>query len=248
MGLRTSIIAVVVAVGLGAVGWAGYKSFQSNSFLVLRQVDVVGNHLVAKAAILEKAGLELGVKLPSVSVGNVENSLLTLPGVGEVEVRRIFPSRIEIRVREKEPVAMGYAKGWYGLAPDGTQISGLDWGESDLPVVDGFASLDSTRRIALGGFLEAAKETYPTLYSNFSQLTMRGNVFEIILRDGRLKLLLGMEPDSAIASTGPKGVNIDANKSLNSLELLQALMQQQSSALEPGKTVDLRVEGYAYVH
>lgn len=238
---RNLVVVSVVAGGLGAAGYAGYQAFEHNGFLVLRQVDVVGNHLLGKETILEKAGLELGVKLTSVAVGNVEASLISLPGVDKVDVRRIFPSRIEIRVKEKEPVAMGFAKGWYGLTPDGMRIGGLDWSESDLPVVDGFAALDSTRRAALGAFLEAAKRAYPALYSNFSQLTMRGggDAVEIILRDGRLKVLVGLDAGNIN--------NTDANKSLSSLEFLQALMRQQGAALEAGKTVDLRVEGYAYV-
>ena len=38
-----------------------------------------------------------------------------------------------------------------------------------------------------------------------------------------------------------------ANNPLNSLEFLRALIAQQGASLEAGKTVDLRVEGYAYV-
>ncbi len=53
---------------------------------------------------------------------------------------------------------------------------------------------------------------------------------EVVLRDGRLKVLIEM-----------------GNKSLSSMEFLQALLNQQKGSLEPGKTVDLRVEGYAYV-
>lgn len=253
--LRVSLIAAAVLSGLGAAGWAGYRAFEHNGFLALRRVDVIGNSLLAKAEILEKAGLELGVKLPSVPVKRVEASLRSMPGLGDVEVRRIFPSRIEIRVKEKDPVAMGYARGWYGLAPDGSRIAGLDWAESDLPVVDGFAGLDSSERAAIGGFLDAAKRGYPELYANFSQLALRGgDEAEIVLRDGRLKLLLELSP-------GPKGGNLRGgnmrpavnatnsmgNKSLNSLEFLQALMRQQGAALASGKTVDLRVEGYAFV-
>jgi hypothetical protein len=37
------------------------------------------------------------------------------------------------------------------------------------------------------------------------------------------------------------------NKSLTSLEFLQAMLKRHKAALEPGRTVDLRVEGYAYV-
>lgn len=143
---------------------------------------------------------------------------------------------------------MGFAKGWHGLAPDGSRIAGLDWAASDLPVVDGFAALDSAARAALGGFLDLAKRNQPGIYANFSQLALRGgDEVEIILRDGRLKVLLELpEPDGS-RRPGAKATNSASNKSLNSLEFLQALVRQQGSSLQPGKTVDLRVEGFAYV-
>jgi cell division protein FtsQ len=250
--MRTLILASLVTGGLGAAGVMGWRAFQNHGFLALREVEVSGNSLVSKADILEKAGLELGVKLPSIPVAAVEASLRTLPGVGEVEVRRMFPSRIEIRVREKEPVAMGRARGWYGLAPDGSRIAGIDWGQSDLPVVEGFAALDSSSRAALGGFLAGAKRSYPDLYANFSQLSLRRpDGLEIVMRDGRLKVLLALDPraleaGSARAAAGKK-TSRDANKSLNSLEFLRALIAQQGAELVDGGTVDLRVEGYAYV-
>jgi cell division protein FtsQ len=218
---------------------------ESRGVLALRQVDVVGNRLVDKAAVLEKAGLELGVKLPFIKVAAVESSLRDLPGVGRVEVKRMYPSRIEIRIIEKEPVAMGYARGWHGLASDGSRIAGLDWNRSDLPVVDGFAALDAAACAALGAFLDGARRDHPELFANFSQLSFRApdNV-EIILRDRRLKVLLALGPPAAKA---PKIATGKADKSLISLEFLRALQDQQAAALEPGRTVDLRVEGFAYV-
>jgi hypothetical protein len=250
--VRTLILGCLIIGGLGAAGFAGWRSFQSNGFLALREVDVTGNKRVSKAAILEKAGLELGVKLPSIAVGNVEASLRSLPGVGQVSVRRMFPSRIEIRIEEKEPVAMGHARGWYGLAPDGSRMSGLDWAQSDLPVVDGFAALDSSSRAALGAFLDGARSGYPELYANFSQLSLRGrDGLEIFLRDGSLKVLVGLDPKvpgAGVPRSGDgKKTNRMANNPLNSLEFLSALIAQQGSSLEAGKTVDLRVDGYAYV-
>ncbi|MEO6097489.1 MAG: FtsQ-type POTRA domain-containing protein [Fibrobacteria bacterium] len=250
--VRTLILASLVTGGLGAAGVLGWRAFQSHGFLALREVVISGTSWVSKADILEKAGLELGVKLPSIPVSAVEASLRTLPGVGQVEVRRMFPSRIEIRIHEKEPVAMGRARGWYGLARDGSRMVGIDWVQSDLPVVEGFAALDSSSRAALGGFLAGAKQGFPDLYANFSQLSLRGpEELEIVMRDGRLKVLLTLDPrdleaDGARASAAKK-TSLNANKSLNSLEFLRALIAQQGADLNDGGTVDLRVEGYAYV-
>lgn len=242
--LRVGLGAILVTAIIGAAGWAGWRAFEAHDLLALREVEVVGNSRVNKAAILEKAGFELGEKLPLIKLAAAESSVRSLPGVGEVEVRRMYPSRIEIRVKEKQPVAMGYARRWYGLAPDGSALPGLDWGRSDLPVIDGFGSLDSSARAALGRFLEDARARYPDLYANFSQMSPRGgDGVEIILRDRKLKVLLPLERNASGGNFATSG----SNKSLISLEFLRALQQQQGSALEPGKTVDLRVEGFAYV-
>jgi cell division septal protein FtsQ len=242
--LRLIVGAALITVALCAAGWAGWRAFENHGLLALRDVEVVGNTRVAKSAILAKAGLELGEKLPLIKVAAAESSVRSLPGVGEVEVRRMYPSRIEIRVKEKQPVAMGYARGWYGMAPDGTTLPGLDWGRSDLPVVDGFAGLDAGVRAALGRFLEGARAEYPDLYANFSQLAPRGSDgMEIILRDRKLKVLLPLERTAGRR----KSATSESNKSLISLEFLRALQEQQAASLEPGRTVDLRVEGFAYV-
>lgn len=254
--LRSLVAAALVLAALGGGGLAAYKAFDHTGFLVLREVRVEGNRLWDRKDILEKAGIELGMRLPMIPVAKAESSLLSLPGVAGVEVRRIYPSRLDIRVTEHVPVACGYSRGWRGLAPDGSTLPGLDPGDSDLPVVDGFSGMGQERRALLGAFLEAVRKEYPALYANFSQLSFRGRPLsfrgrptsfrgepsgprgqpsgpaelEIVLRDGRLKVLVEI-----------------GNKSLSSLEFLQAMMRQQKGSLEPGKTVDLRVEGYAYV-
>lgn len=240
--LRTLLVAALAIAALGGGGLAAYKALDRTGFLVLREVRVEGNRLWDRKAILEKAGIELGMKLPMIPVDKAEAAVRALPGVAGVEVRRIYPSRLDISVIEHAPVACGYSKGWRGLAPDGTLLPGLDPRDSDLPVVDGFAGMGPERRAQLGGFLEAVRKDYPEMYANFSQLSFsrkasrqRGKPsgsadLEIVLRDGRLKLLVGI-----------------GNKSLSSLEFLQAMMRRHKGLLEPGKTVDLRVEGYAYV-
>ncbi|HLP39978.1 MAG TPA: FtsQ-type POTRA domain-containing protein [Fibrobacteria bacterium] len=236
------MIAGLVVTVLGGAGAVAWRAFENTGLLMLREVEVEGNRLWDRKAILEKAGLELGMKLPLVPVKKVEEALRSLPGVADVEVSRIYPSRLEIRLIEQAPVALGFAKGWKGLSPDGAAIPGLDLRDSDLPVVDNFASLGPARRGELGAFLESVRREHPSLFEGFSQVTVLGRPrslregggapadLEIVLRDGRLKVLVEM-----------------GNKSLASMEFLKALMRRREGALEPGRTVDLRVEGYAYV-
>ena len=224
--------AITTATGaLLACCVAAYRAFEGNGFLMLKKIEVTGNRAWDRSQILEKAGLELGVKLPGAPVARAEMALKNLPGISDAKVERVFPSGVRIRVTEKFPVAMGYAGGWHGLAADGSRIPGLARENSDLPVLEGFAALDSLTLSRLGGFLESVKSGYPSLYAGFSQISvLNGDDVEVFLRDGRLKAILSM-----------------GDKSLNSLEFLQTLIRRKSADLEAGKTVDLRVEGYAYV-
>lgn len=255
--VRGLMVLVLAVAAVGGGGWAAWRAFEGSSLLILRDVAVEGNRLHDRKAVLERAGLELGMKLPLIRAGKVEDALRALPGVADVDVTRKWPSGLSIRITEQQPVACGYSRGWKGLAPDGSTLPGLAKDAADLPVIDGFASLGEARRAELGAFLEAARREYPSLYAGFSQLTVLGQPaarpvparkdasrgppeaapkplvpadLEIVLRDGHLKVQIEM-----------------GNKSLTSLEFLQTLMRRQGAALEGGRTVDLRVEGYAYV-
>lgn len=233
--LRALAILALAVAALGGGGLMGWRAFEGTGFLALREVQVEGNRVWDRKAILEKAGVELGAKLPFVPARKIEAALGALPGVASAEVSREWPSRLLIRVREQQPVACGYSRGWKGLAPDGTLLPGVAKDAADLPVIDGFSTLGEARRAELGAFLEAARREYPSLYANFSQLCVlkrpeaRGigaapAEVEIVLRDGRFKVLADL-----------------GNKSLSSLEFLQALMRRESAALESGRSVDLRV-------
>jgi hypothetical protein len=242
--LRTAAFLALLAAALGGGGLLAWRAFDSAGFLALREIAVEGNRVWDRKAILKTAGLELGLKLPLIPARKVEAALRGLPGVAAAEVRREWPSRLVIRVTEQQPVACGYSRGWKGLAPDGSLLPGLPGDAADLPVIDGFASLGEARRAELGAFLEAARRDYPSLYAGFSQLSVINRPqrpqragagaapaeVEIVLRDGRLKVLADL-----------------GNKSLTSLEFLQALLRREAAALEAGSSVDLRVEGYAYV-
>jgi len=228
--LRSLCILALACGSLGAGSWAAWRAYEDNGFLALQEVSVTGNRLWDRAALIEKAGVDLGVKLPSMRVSAIESSLRSLPGLADVEVRRILPSRLEIRVSEMEPVAMGFDKGWRGLAPDGSELPGLDPEGSEVPIIERLGALRAEERKGLAGFLESARKAHPELYRGFSRIALKGGEASIEVRGRRKKLLFDL-----------------SNKSLNSLEILQALISRHEVAWEKPGTVDLRVEGYAYV-
>ena len=236
--------ASLVTGGLGAAGWAGWRAFENNGFLAFARWTWWATSWWARPPYWRRPAWSWAPNLPPVPVGSVEASLHSLPGVDEVDVQAYLP------VAHRDP-RKGKGTRGHGISP----AAGTDWrpmvraspawiGADRICPWWRFAGLDSSARAALGGFLESARARYPDLYANFSQMSPRGiDGVEIILRDRKLKVLLPLER----AASGGNFATSGSNKSLISLEFLRALQQQQAASLESGKTVDLRVEGFAYV-
>lgn len=70
------------------------------------QIDVSGLSRLDRAELLEAAGLRLGVNVFARAPEEIRGRLLRHPWILSAEVQRRLPSRIEITVREREPVAL----------------------------------------------------------------------------------------------------------------------------------------------
>jgi hypothetical protein len=93
---------------------------------------------------------------------------------------------------------------------------------------------DLTRRTAVrtAAWLAGVRTRHPDVFAGFSQVSPRGTSGEadVYWRDGRIRLRV----DCAVDGDG-------------SLGYLTELMRREQSGWAEGATVDLRVEGYAYV-
>ncbi len=233
--IRYSVKWIVMLIGLPTLliigGWKVMQFYQQSNWLVLRSIEVEGNHNLSREKILENSGLELGVHLFPFNTKSYEQRLDSLPWIKHAQVIRSFPHKLKIIVEEKIPIAMGFEHHGEGLSAEGVLLPDLHYNAFDLPIIDHLFNLDDTKKKSLGTFLGNAQKKYPELFANFSQVKMVSSCdAEIILKDGKQKILVGL-----------------GDKSLNSLEFLQALSHQQGARLEEAKTIDLRVEGYAYV-
>jgi len=71
----------------------------------LREIVVSGNYHVSAAEVAAATGLRAGESLLSISPRNVSDLVGSLPWVKAVTVRRLYPHRISIRIRERAPIA-----------------------------------------------------------------------------------------------------------------------------------------------
>jgi hypothetical protein len=169
--------------------------------------------------------------------------LQRLPGIQEVAVHGSLDGELRVEVKEEDVLAQrrrperayGSVEGrtgeWEGLTPSGVWMP-LRGAEADAPVIDARdAAARGDSAVVLARFLAGARANYPRLFGGFSQISVRGlDEADIYWRDGRFKARVDY-----------------TNMSLNSLELLSELLEHEQASWAPGSTVDLRVEGYAYV-
>ncbi len=220
------MVAILGCLGYGS--WKGYRAYHDGRILTVNRIEVSGNHHWETSRLLEQAGLEVGSKMPGVSVRSARSELLQLPGIHEVSVHRSLDGGLRVEVQEEDVLALRHTDAWEGLTPSGAWMP-LRAAENDVPVIDG--AMTPQDAAALAVFLSGARAQYPQLFGSFSQINVRSqDEADIFWRDGRVRVRLDY-----------------TNKSLNSLEFLQALLVREKDSWNDGSTVDLRVEGYAYV-
>ena len=84
---------------------------QSNdNFAILKQIDILGNHLVSKHIILKIVDIKIGQKLYSFSVNKIRAQLLKLNEIKGVEVSINYSGILSIIIYECKPFAIWWNK------------------------------------------------------------------------------------------------------------------------------------------
>lgn len=229
--LLGSLALAAVVVFLGA------RAYLAGRLLTVSRLEVSGNRHWGSSLLLEQAGLEIGQRFHEVPFRAARRNLLRLPGIESVTLRYVPGGRLRLEVREADIVAQrGTASGWRGLTPGGEWMALSDRAPEDAPVLEGKGLSARAERHA-AHYLASVRRRYPDVFAGFSQVALSGPAgrddapeADVYWRDGRVKLRLDC-----------------GDASLRSLEFLGELLRREQASWPEGATVDLRVEGYAYV-
>ncbi|MDR3070537.1 MAG: FtsQ-type POTRA domain-containing protein [Propionibacteriaceae bacterium] len=104
---------LVLALAASAF-WAVWYS----TALAVVNVKVVGLESLGEDAVRTAAKVQVGTPLAAVSVNDVAAQVAGLPAVAEVSVVRLWPSTVEISVRERKPRLVAKWAGSYFLADE----------------------------------------------------------------------------------------------------------------------------------
>ncbi len=133
----------LVVGGLMAAGALVSARAVDARLLAVDRVIVQGNHRLTVGEVEAIVSDLRGANLLLVNLGRVQARLLDSPWVASVTLRRVLPSTVDIRIVEREPMAIARLGQQLYLVDDaGTIIDeyGPQHADFDLPIVDGLAT------------------------------------------------------------------------------------------------------------
>jgi cell division septal protein FtsQ len=109
-------------------------------FFELEQIEVRGNNRVSQKEILKRSGLTLGKSMIFFLEEDVEREILKNPRIKSVHIKREFPKKVIIEVKEAEPfcLALGEEGELYYMSENGEKLGKTNFDEGlDFPILVG---------------------------------------------------------------------------------------------------------------
>ncbi len=118
--------------------WAGRMLFSENNLFIVRQLDLASDGpTMTRKLILEFSGVRSGVNLFALDLREVCAKLEKAASVDDVEVERILPDTLKIRIRESIPVARITGRKIPMALDRNAKILGPKSSSTGLPAING---------------------------------------------------------------------------------------------------------------
>lgn len=99
-------------------------------FFNVKTIEIKGNEIVAAEQILEAAAIPENINIFKIKKGSVKRSLLNIPEIDAVKIRRLIPSKVRLEITETKPVMyFSYMTGYVITNEKGRVMSIVDTNE-----------------------------------------------------------------------------------------------------------------------
>lgn len=105
LGLKISVAAGCIIL-LSSALILGYDFLTQNDYFRAKDIDVEGEHRLSREVIIHQAQIAQGTNILSINLSTSRKRLLSHPLIVEAGVKREFPSRICISIREHQALAI----------------------------------------------------------------------------------------------------------------------------------------------
>ncbi|MEA1921750.1 MAG: FtsQ-type POTRA domain-containing protein [Pseudomonadota bacterium] len=119
-----------------ADGW-----LKGQDFFLVKEIIIEGNRRSSRKEIVEALDLVPRQLIFSFNLKETQDRVRSLPFVGEIRIRRRWPNRLEIAVKERQPKALFYLDRLYLVDRKGSVIAPAPEDERlDFPLINGASS------------------------------------------------------------------------------------------------------------
>ncbi|MEA3334110.1 MAG: FtsQ-type POTRA domain-containing protein [Pseudomonadota bacterium] len=118
---------------VSADGW-----LKGQDFFLIKEIIIEGNHRSSRKEIVEALDLAPRQLIFSFNFKETQDRVRSLPFVGKVQIRRRWPDRLEVVVKERRPMALLYLDRLYLVDRKGSVIAPAPADERlDFPFING---------------------------------------------------------------------------------------------------------------
>jgi len=171
--------------------------FTHSPWFELKVLNISGNEDLSKDEVLKLSGLRLKRNVFKIDLKDVAKRVERDKRVKSVELKRVFPGEIQVRVEEKKPdllVNLKSSPELYGLSAEGEVIPLKERGSYDLPLINGIESKSFKPYTRIGNaeiqtalsFYKIVKEENPTFLEKISEINLedKDNLVVIMVKTG----------------------------------------------------------------
>ncbi|URN83662.1 cell division protein FtsQ/DivIB [Acetobacterium wieringae] len=171
-GLTT--ILVILGV-IGAISFGAYQAVNLGIFNVA-EIEVVGNEIVDTETVVKASGINVGESIFLIDVNQANYNINALMNLDELEISKIMPNKILIRMVESVPIcAVNYDNKVYYLTEDKKLIEDGEYlRKTDIPLIFGSDAVSIS---------EIGKEVVVEPYWRFDTVM---NILKDLKSDGNL--------------------------------------------------------------
>jgi cell division protein FtsQ len=174
--LMKGLVTILIILGvIGVISFGVYQAVNLGIFNV-SEIEVVGNEIVDVQTVVEASGINIGESIFLIDVNQANYNINALMNLDELEISKIMPNKILIRMVESVPIcAVNYDNKVYYLTEDKKLIEDGEYlRKTDIPLVFGSDAVTIS---------EIGKEVVVEPYWRFDTVM---NILKDLKNDGNL--------------------------------------------------------------
>ncbi len=181
-----------------AIKWAAF-----NDMFIIKNVEIDGINYFDETPLLSYKDKINNHHIIFSDLKSYKNDIQSLEYIKDCKIFRTFPQTINITIYEREPIAIINAEDLIMLDSDGICLP-VQYSSISLPILSNFKTnkelyprgerTKSSNVLKSVKIIRYSKENFTGLYEEISEfLFNKENEYEIILKNGKTKILLGSD-------------------------------------------------------